>query len=72
VEGCLERMDRLCMRNGVPSDPWLIAQAVDLVVLVRGDPETGRRVRDLAFVERRLDDRGRFVVRRFDEAGELL
>jgi type IV secretion system protein TrbB len=69
-EGCLDRMDRLCMRNGVPSDRRLVAEAVQLVILIKGD-RTGRRVRDIVCVEPQLGADGQYVLRRFDESGEI-
>lgn len=70
VEKCLDRLDRLAMRNGVPSDPVLIAQAVQLVILLEGDND-GRRVIDMARVIEQEDRTAPYVLRRFDEQGKL-
>ena len=70
VENCLDRLDRLAMRNGVPSDPVLIAQAVQLVVLLQGDND-GRRVAEVVRVIRTQDRGAPYLLRRFTEAGEL-
>jgi type IV secretion system protein VirB11 len=70
VEKCLDRLDRLAMRNGVPSDPVLIAQAVQLVILLAGDNE-GRRVVDMARVIELEDRRNPYALHRFDEQGKL-
>ena len=70
VENCLDRLDRLSMRNGVPSDPVLIAQAVQLVALLEGDNE-GRRLAELVRVVRTGDRSAPYVLRRYDEAGQL-
>ena len=70
VEKCLDRLDRLAMRNGVPSDPVLIAQAVQLVILLAGDND-GRRVVEMVRVVEQQDRRNPYVLRRFDEQGKL-
>jgi len=70
VEKCLDRLDRLAMRNGVPSDPVLIAQAVQLVVLLAGDNE-GRRVVEIVRVVEQADRKTPYVLHRFDEQGDL-
>ena len=44
--GALLRLDRLCQRNSVPSQVELIAEAVDLIVVMEGT-HAGRRVKDL-------------------------
>jgi type IV secretion system protein VirB11 len=45
----LLRIDRLCQRANVPSQTELIAEAVDLIVIMEGGHRT-RRVRDLVRV----------------------
>ena len=47
--GALLRLDRLCQRNSVPSQAALIAEAVDLIVLMEGGHNT-RWVKDLVRV----------------------
>jgi len=47
--GTLLRLDRLCQRANVPSQVELIAEAVDLIVLMEGG-HGGRRVKDLVRV----------------------
>jgi P-type conjugative transfer ATPase TrbB len=71
VEKCLDRLDRLAMRNGVPSDQVLIAQAVQLVILLAGDND-GRRVVEIVRVVEQEDRRTPYVLHRFDEEGKLL
>lgn len=70
VENCLDRLDRLAMRNGVPSDLVLVAQAVQLVVLVQGDND-GRRVAEVVRVVRTQDRAAPYVLRRYAPSGEL-
>jgi type IV secretion system protein VirB11 len=70
IEKCLDRLDRLAMRNGVPSDPVLIAQAIQLVILLEGDNE-GRRVMDMARVMERDDRENPYTLRRYDELGRV-
>jgi type IV secretion system protein TrbB len=54
--GALERLDRLAQRNGVPSQAHLVAEAVDLVVVIVGGSQP-RRVREMVRV-RGLDRDG--------------
>jgi P-type conjugative transfer ATPase TrbB len=70
IDNCMERLDRLAMRNGVPSDPVLIAQAVQLVVLIAGD-NAGRRVTEMVRVVQTRDRAAPYVLHRIDEAGQL-
>jgi len=56
--GTLLRLDRLCQRANVPSQLELIAEAVDLIVLMEGGHRT-RRIKDLVRVHG-LDAHGRF------------
>lgn len=70
VEKCLDRLDRLAMRNGVPSDLVLVAQAVQLVVLLQGDNE-GRRVVEIVRVAETQDRSAPYVLHRFNDKGEL-
>jgi type IV secretion system protein VirB11 len=70
IDNCMERLDRLAMRNGVPSDPVLIAQAVQFVVLLAGD-NAGRRVTEMVRVVQTRDRAVPYDLRRYDEAGQL-
>lgn len=63
AEGALLRLDRLAQRANVPSQKALIAEAVDLIVLIEGG-NRGRRVSDLVRVSG-LDLDGRFILHRF-------
>jgi P-type conjugative transfer ATPase TrbB len=47
--GALDRLDRLAQRNGVPPQAQLVADAVDLVVVVAGSGQQ-RRVREMVRV----------------------
>lgn len=58
------------MRNGVPSDLVLVAQAVQLVVLLQGDNE-GRRVVEIVRVAETQDRSAPYVLHRFNDKGEL-
>src|SRR5258708_7366636 len=58
--GALERLDRLAQRNGVPSQAHLVAEAVDLVVVIVGGSQP-RRVREMVRV-RCLDRSGRYEL----------
>jgi P-type conjugative transfer ATPase TrbB len=49
ARGALERLDRLAQRNGVPGQAHLVAEAVDLVVVIAGGSQP-RRVRELVRV----------------------
>lgn len=71
IENAVDRLDRLAMRNGVPSDPVLIAQAVQLFALMQGDNE-GRRLAALVKLERTSDRAAPYVLRHYDETGALL
>jgi type IV secretion system protein TrbB len=61
AEGALVRLDRLAQRANVPSQRHLIAEAIDLVVVIEGG-NGERRVTDLAHVDG-IDARGEIVVR---------
>lgn len=63
----LARLDRLAQRANVPPQPQLIADAIDLVVVLHGDHRT-RRVADLVRVAGLAPD-GRFIVHRCTETG---
>jgi P-type conjugative transfer ATPase TrbB len=65
--GALERLDRLAQRNGVPSQARLVAEAVDLVVVMVGGSQP-RRVREVVRV-RGLDAAGRYELERMEEGG---
>ena len=60
AEGALLRLDRLAQRANVPAQRALIAEAVDVIVVLQGG-NAGRRVLDLARVLG-LTDRGEFVL----------
>lgn len=60
AEGALSRLDRLAQRANVPSQRALIAEAVDVIVVLQGG-STGRRVVDLAWVSG-LNDRGQLTI----------
>jgi len=47
----LLRLDSLIQESGVPPQPHLVAETVDLVVFIVRTPD-GRRVRELAHVSR--------------------
>ena len=71
AEGALVRLDRLCQRAGVPPQRDLVAEAVDLVVLMESGPGGQRRVKDLVRVLGLSTD-GRFRLARLpaDAPGE--
>jgi len=60
AEGALLRLDRLAQRANVPAQRTLVAEAVDVIVVLQGG-NTGRRVLDVARVLG-LTDRGEFVL----------
>ena len=64
----LLRLDRLCQRARVPSQAALIAEAVDLVVVMRGGHASERRVRDLVRI-RGLRPDGSFHLESLADAG---
>lgn len=71
VSGALLRLDRLAQRAGVPSQRALIADAVQLIVLLQNTSAQGaaaRRVTDLIRVTGLTDD-GRYVLHRCTERG---
>jgi len=61
AEGALLRLDRLAQRANVPSQKYLIAEAIDTVIVIQGG-NGGRRVTDLATVEG-IDANGTLLVR---------
>jgi type IV secretion system protein VirB11 len=61
AEGALLRLDRLAQRANVPPQRQLVAEAIDLIVVIEGG-NGGRRVTDIAYVGG-LDAHGQFVVR---------
>jgi type IV secretion system protein TrbB len=65
-EGALLRLDRLAQRSNVPPQTELIAEAIDLIVVIEGG-NSGRRVSDLVRVVG-LGPDGRFVLHRYNEA----
>lgn len=71
IAGALLRLDRLAQRAGVPSQRALIADAVQLVVLLQNTSAQGgaaRRVTDLVRVSG-LTEEGRYVLHRCTERG---
>lgn len=60
AEGALQRLDRLARRGSDVSHRELIAEAVDLLVLIQGK-HASRRVSDLVRV-RGLEDSGRYLL----------
>jgi type IV secretion system protein VirB11 len=71
VQGALLRLDRLAQRAGVPSQRALIAEAVQLVVLLQNTNVQGaaaRRVTDLVGVTGLTED-GRYDLHRCTERG---
>lgn len=65
--GALERLDRLAQRANVPPQRHLIAEAIHLVVVLRGDNDR-RRVSDLVRVTGLASD-GRYSLTRCTESG---
>jgi type IV secretion system protein VirB11 len=65
--GALHRLDRLAQRANVPPQPELVAEAVDLVVVLEGH-HARRRVADLVRVTG-LDGDGRYLLHRCTESG---
>ena len=61
AEGALLRLDRLAQRANVPPQRQLVAESIDVIVVIEGS-NRGRRVIDLAYVSG-LDAPGQFVVR---------
>jgi type IV secretion system protein VirB11 len=61
AEGALLRLDRLAQRANVPSQAHLIAEAVDMVMVIQGGNQ-GRRVTDLATVDG-IDANGSILLR---------
>lgn len=66
AEGALTRLDRLAQRANVPPQTELVAEAVNLVVLIDGG-HSRRRVTEIARV-RGLSHDGRFVIQRLIES----
>jgi type IV secretion system protein VirB11 len=65
--GALHRLDRLAQRANVPPQPALVAEAVDLVVVLEGH-HARRRVSDLVRVTGLAPD-GRYLLHRCTECG---
>lgn len=61
AEGALLRLDRLAQRANVPPQAHLIAEAVDMVMVIQGGNQ-GRRVTDLATVDG-IDANGSILLR---------
>lgn len=68
--GALERMDRLAQRANVPPQKHLVAEAIHLVVVLRGDSGR-RRVTDLVRVAGLTPD-GRYALTRCTEDGRWI
>jgi type IV secretion system protein VirB11 len=66
--GALHRLDRLAQRANVPPQPALVAEAVDLVVVLAGH-HARRRVSDLVRVTGLDSARGRYLLHRCTERG---
>lgn len=62
VDGALARLDRLAQRAGVPSQRHLVAEAIQLVVVIDGG-NRGRHVTDIASVYG-LDGASEYVIHR--------
>ncbi|GAC1648704.1 MAG: P-type conjugative transfer ATPase TrbB [Gemmatimonadaceae bacterium] len=67
ADGALCRLNRLAQRANVPSQLELVAEAIQVVVVIEGG-NAGRRVTDLARV-RGLDRHSRFVIDRLNSLG---
>jgi type IV secretion system protein TrbB len=67
AEGALHRLDRLAQRANVPPQTELVAEAVQLVVLIDGGHKS-RRVTEIARI-RGLDTNGQFVLQRLQPFG---
>jgi type IV secretion system protein VirB11 len=70
AEGALLRLDRLAQRANVPSQAALIAEVIDLVILITGG-NAGRRVVDVARVEG-LDLESGYRISHFTEGGSWI
>lgn len=70
AEGALLRLDRLAQRANVPPQTALVADAINLIVVLQGD-STARRVTDLARVSGLTSDR-RFILHHLTSEGEWL
>ncbi len=62
AEGALLRLDRLAQRANVPPQRQLVAEAIDLIVVLEGG-NAGRRITDLAWVTG-VDRAGRYLLDR--------
>ncbi|MGI8507824.1 MAG: ATPase, T2SS/T4P/T4SS family, partial [Gemmatimonadaceae bacterium] len=65
--GALHRLDRLAQRANVPAQARLVAEAIDLVVVLAGDHRT-RRVTDLVRITGLSND-GQFTLQHCTESG---
>lgn len=68
AEGALLRLDRLAQRANVPPQRALVAEAIDLVVVLRGG-NAGRRVVDIARVAGLRAD-GSFLLHHLTDSGD--
>jgi type IV secretion system protein VirB11 len=66
AEAGLVRVDQLIQEAGVPSNPQLIAEAVDMVVFIDKEVEVkaGRKIKEVMLVEQYDPEQKRYVVTR--------
>lgn len=66
AEAGLDRLDQLMRQGGVPSDPQLIAEAVDLVVFIDKESglDAGRKIKEVMLVDKYDPEAKRYVVYR--------
>jgi Flp pilus assembly CpaF family ATPase len=66
AEAGLVRIDQLIQEAGVPSNPQLIAEAVDLVIFIDKDigVKAGRKIKEVVLVERYDAEQKRYIVHR--------
>lgn len=64
AEAGLVRIDQLIQEAGVPSNPQLIAEAIDMVVFIDKEEKikAGRKIKEVMLVERYDPERKRYVV----------
>jgi len=66
AEAGLVRIDQLIQEAGVPSNPQLISEAVDMVVFIdkEVDVKAGRKIKEVMLVERFDPEQKRYIVQR--------
>jgi type IV secretion system protein VirB11 len=66
AEAGLVRVDQLIQEAGVPSNPQLIAEAVDVVVFIdkETDVKAGRKIKEIVLVERYDPEQKQYIVHR--------